>query len=151
MLNLTHDQIESFELILHALTLAGGLFVAFWAYYTYKDTKKREFYTEYWNKKFSLFLETSEAASRMATTQSLEEFKKVRAKFWELFYGRLSLVEGDRVKHAMEDFAGKIPLGEPEELPLKALQDPAYVLTQELKTELSTSWKKPFSELRQGT
>jgi hypothetical protein len=141
---------EFWELIIKALTLAGGIFVAFWAYYTYTDTKEREFYTEYWNKKFSLFVETSEAASQMATTESPEEFKTARAKFWELFYGRLSLVEGDEVKHAMEKFAAQIPSGDPKTLPVEALQQPAYRLTLELKKELSTSWKKPFSELHQG-
>lgn len=150
MLNLTHEQIESWELILKALTFAGGAFVAFWAYYTYTDTKKREFYTEYWNKKFSLFLEASEAASQMATTESPEEFKRARGKFWELFFGRLSLVEGDEVKHAMERFAAEIPSGDPQKLPLEVLQQPAYRLTIELKKELSTSWKRPFSELHQG-
>jgi hypothetical protein len=141
---------EFWELIIKALTLVGGIFVAVWAYYTYTDTKEKEFYTQYWNRKFALFEETSKAASTLATTSSPEEFRKARELYRELFFGRLSLVEGKRVKEAMEGFAGMIPTNDPPKLPLTSLEQPAYQLTIELKKELSESWKKPFSELHQG-
>jgi hypothetical protein len=137
------------ELWLKTLTLIGGIGAAIWAYVTYADTKQKEFYTEYWNRKFALFEETSKAASTLATTSSAEEFCKARELYFELFFGRLSLVEGDRVKEAMQKFAGLIPTGDPP-MPVQSLEQPAYKLTIELKRELSESWKKPFSELHQG-
>ena len=101
------------EFVLRVLTLAMAAFAAIWGYFTYTDTKEKEFYTYYWNKKLSLFLETSAAASVMATTTSREEFEKARAKYWELYYGRLSLVEGVQVKNAMKSFAKEISRAAP--------------------------------------
>jgi hypothetical protein len=143
------DNADIWDLSLKTLTLLGVIIAAVWAYFTYKDTKEKEFYTQYWNKKLSLFLETSQAAATMATTNSLPDFQAARAKFWELFYGRLSLVEGRRVKAAMEEFASAVPKGDPNPnaLPLEQLKGPAYVLSLNLNKELSDSWKKPFSEL----
>ena len=75
-----------------------------WAVFKYTDTKEKEFYTYYWNQKFELFFETRKVASQMSTTESLMEFDTARSTYFELFYGRLSLVKGDPVKPAMEKF-----------------------------------------------
>jgi hypothetical protein len=137
------------DIILKALTLVGTLVAAAWAVHTYADTKEKEFYTAFWNNKLALFVETSSVASTMATTTSIDEFNKAREKYWELFYGRLSLVEGKSVKAAMESFAGEVPssLIEQGMLPLQSLQQPAYRLTLALKEELGVAWRTPFGEL----
>jgi hypothetical protein len=140
---------NQWDLWLKTLALIGAIFAAFWTYYTYKETKQREFYTQYWNHKFTLFEETSKVASTLATTTKADEFHKARERYFELFYGRLSLVEGGGVKKAMEEFAGYIPKNDSPPLPVATLEQPAYQLTIELKRELSESWKKPFSELHQ--
>lgn len=145
------DKYKTWELILKSIVISGSLIAAFWAVYTYNDTKEKEFYTYYWNQKLELFLETSQAASEIATTESMDEFRKARSKYFELFFGRLSLIEGKRVKEAMENFAPLIPSGNEIKLPLKNLQQPAYRLTIALKTELLKAWKEPFSELDIGT
>jgi hypothetical protein len=127
----------------------GAVVAAIWGYHTYTDTKEKEFYSVFWNKKLSLFLETSSAASTMATTESINEFNNARTKYWELFFGRLSLIEGDAVKKAMESFSSSIPtgLGQEDQLPLVSLQQPAYKLTIALKRELGIAWRDPFGEL----
>jgi hypothetical protein len=137
------------ELTLKTLTLVGLVLGACWAFFTYMDTKEKEFYTTFWNKKLELFLEVSSAASTMATTTSAEEFNKARSKYLELFHGRLSLVEGQAVKDAMIAFSAfvlKRPLNE-SDLPQTAMQQPAYQLTLALKEELGRAWQKPFEEL----
>ncbi len=149
------DKYKIWELTLKTFFLIGGVATAVWAYFTYTDTKEKEFYTFYWNKKLELFLETSQAASMMATTRSLEEFDQARSKYYELYFGRLSLVEGDTAKNAMEEFSSLVPSGPIVELrhltfPLKELKQPAYNLTIALKKELLSSWKDPFSELERG-
>ncbi|MBD3288052.1 hypothetical protein GF337_04550 [candidate division KSB1 bacterium] len=141
------DKYKTWELTLKTLVLFGGLVTAIWAYFTYTDTKEKEFYTFYWNRKLELFLETSQAASQMATTDSLEVFKKARSEYMQLFYGRLSLVEGRHVKEAMEEFSNLVPLEPEPDLPRYELLDPAYNLTIALKRELLISWQNPFSEL----
>jgi hypothetical protein len=132
---------------LKTATLLGGIFAAFWAYRTYNDTKKKEYYAVYWNKKLELFLAASQAASTMATTTSLVIFKSARENYWKLYYGPLSLVEGKDVKRAMQVFAKKVPNFDPSALPLSSLQTPAYQLTIAMRNELGESWTKPFSEL----
>ncbi|MBW2741287.1 MAG: hypothetical protein JRE64_21145 [Deltaproteobacteria bacterium] len=145
------DKYKTWELTLKTLALVGVLVGAIWGYFTYIDTKEKEFYTFYWNKKLELFLETSKATSQMATTESLDEFRQARSKYWELFFGRLSLVEGDPVKKAMQVFALLVPSESEPKLPRKELKQPAYILTIALKKELLRSWKEPFSELKTGT
>jgi hypothetical protein len=144
------DIATRWELWLKTLAIIGGIAAAVWGYFTYTDTKEKEFYTEYWNQKFVLFQDTSKAAATLATTTSPEQFRKAREEYFELFFGRLSLVEGDRVKKAMERFAAEVPRGDPPALPVNSLKQPAYQLTIELKKELSQAWKKPFSELEDG-
>ena len=147
------DAYKVLELALKGLTLIGAIIAAIWAYHTYTDTKEKEFYSVFWNMKLELFLETSAAASMMATTDSIDEFNKARIKYWELFYGRLSLVEGQAVKQAMETFSAQVPSGSVEQrsLPLKSMQQPAYRLTLVLKDELGHAWQEPFGELLMPT
>jgi hypothetical protein len=85
----------------------------------------------------------------MATTDSIEKFVAARTRYWKLFFGRLSLVEGQSVKKAMQAFATEIPHGEvkQEQLPFKELQQEAYRLTIALKKELGVAWREPFGEL----
>jgi len=143
------DPYKLWELVIKSLTMIGAIVAAVWAYHTYTDTKEKEFYSVFWNTKLTLFLETSSAASTMATTESLDEFNKARTKYWELFFGRLSLVEGEPVKQAMESFSVLVPTGPVEQkaLPLKSMQQPAYRLTLALKEELGHAWQRPFGEL----
>lgn len=140
---------QRWELWLKALTLVGAIIAGWWTYQTYTETKEREFYTTYWNRKLELFLNTSQHASTLATTTDPEAFRTARANYLELFYGRLSLVEGESVKQAMMAFIPLIPAGDPPSLPLKELEQPSYQLTLKLKQELVDSWKNPFSELSQ--
>ena len=137
------------ELVLKGLTFCGLVIAAIWAYHTYTDTKEKEFYSVFWNQKLSLYLETSAAASTMGTTESVEKFNQARTKYWELFFGRLSLVEGENVKHAMETFSKFVPRSvvTQSDLPIVTLQQPSYQLTLSLKQELGKSWREPFGEL----
>ena len=140
---------EQWDVRIKILTLIGAIIAGVWTYRTYTEAKEREFYSLYWNRKFEFFLSTSQHASTMATTTDLESFRKARADYLELFYGRLSLVEGESVKEAMMAFIPLIPQSDSPKLPVTALQQPSYQLTIKLKKELSESWKRPFSELHQ--
>jgi hypothetical protein len=138
-----------FNVTLQSFTIIGVIIAAVWAYHTYTDTKEKEFYSTFWNAKLNLFLETSAAASTMATTESIEDFNEARTKYRELFFGRLSLVEGQSTKQAMELFFSKVPAGAVSQtsLPLKSMEQPAYQLTLSLKQELGHAWQTPFGEL----
>ena len=138
---------KKIELALKAISSLALIVAGVWAFHTYTDTKEKEFYTTYWNKKFELYLETSSWASVMATTKSESEFNEARKQYYRLFYGQLSLVEGESVKKAMENFTRYIPKKEVNELPVKGLENAAYELTIALKEELGLSWKEPFHEL----
>jgi hypothetical protein len=141
---------SKWELSLKTLTLVGALAAALWTFYVYSDSKQKEFYSAFWNKKMELYLGVSEAASILATTESADEFVKARATFWGFYYGRLSLVEDDSVKKAMQEFAGHFPAeGKPTKLPLGKGQE-AYALAIALKKNLLRAWQHPFQELREG-
>ena len=137
------------ELWLKTLALVGALVAAPWTIYVYSDTKEKEFYSDFWNKKMELYISVSEAASTLATTESQEEFTKARATFWGFYYGRLSVVEDDSVKKAMQEFSGHFPAaGAPTKLPLEKGQE-AYTLAIALKKDLLLAWQHPFHELRE--
>jgi hypothetical protein len=137
------------DVVLRSLTIIGVVIAALWAYHTYSDTKEKEFYSTFWNAKLSLFLETSAAASTMATTESVKDFNEARKKYRELFFGRLSLVEGNSTKQAMELFFSTVPVGTVDQssLPFTSMEQPAYQLTLSLKQELGHAWQTPFGEL----
>ena len=69
------------ELWLKTITLFGVLIAAAWTLYVYSDTKEKEFYSVFWNKKMELYVGVSEAASTLATTESIEEFIEARSVF----------------------------------------------------------------------
>lgn len=142
---------KKWELWIKTVTLGGVLVASIWAVYTYKDTKEKEYYSEFWNKKMELFLKTSNSASTMATATNVKDFNMARADYWELFYGELSLVEGPCVKRAMEVFSKCVPhypLENKAALPIKNLLQPSYRLTVRLQKELANGWQEPFSELK---
>lgn len=138
---------DAWDLILKTLALIGAIIGAIWTVHVYSDTKKKEFYSAFWNKKMELYIAVSEAASIIATTESQEEFVKNRAVFWGFFFGRLSVVEDESVKDAMQKFTAYFPsTGLPNKLPLDAGQQ-AYALSIALKQDLLKSWQHPFKEL----
>lgn len=143
---------KKWELTLKTLTLCGVVVAAFWAVYTYQDTKARDYYSEFWNKKADYFLEASNAASTLGTASKITEFNNARQTFWRLFYGEMSLVEGSCVKKAMQTFSANVPkspVDSDERLPRTDLQQPSYRLALMLRHELATGWEQPFSELYQ--
>jgi len=146
------DTDKKWELTLKALTLCGVVIAALWAVYTYQDTKARDYYSEFWNRKAEYFLEASNAAATLGTTNKVTEFNEARQTFWRLFYGEMSLVEGVCVKRAMQTFSRDVPaspIGSDENLPRNDLQQPSYKLAIMLRHELATGWEQPFSELYQ--
>jgi len=146
------DSGKKWELALKTLTLCGVVVAALWAVYTYQDTKARDYYSEYWNKKADYFLEASNAAATLGTTNKLIEFNEARQTFWRLFYGEMSLVEGSCVKRAMQTFASNVPkspIKTNQNLPREDLQQPSFKLAIMLRHELATGWEQPFSELDQ--
>jgi hypothetical protein len=145
------DTYKKWELWIESIALAGGLVGAVWAFYTYNDTKEKEYYSDFWNKKMELFALVSKSASNMATAATADSFNKARTEYWRLFFGELSLVEGPCVKRAMEVFSKCVPeapIDEAVRLPYTKLQQPSYRLTVRLKQELGEGWHSPFSELR---
>ncbi len=138
---------KKLELVLKITGLISLISAGIWAFHTYSDTKEKEFYSKFWNKKMELYLETSSWASVMANATSEAEFEKARKDYYQLFYGQLSIVEGKSVKAALEKFTGFIPNRKVKKFPIEKLDNGAYELTLALKQDLGRSWKEPFHEL----
>lgn len=85
------------------------------------------------------YLETIRAAQVLATpdTHSPEQLKQAETRFWELYWGELSLVEDEQVEKAMMEMgralAGKQPLSQ--------RRTASYRLAHALRGSLLESWQ----------
>ena len=93
-------------------------------------------------KQLELGFEATEAAARLATETNPEEWEKARARFWQLYWGPLSVVEDPTVESKMVDF-GKLvpdqPVNSPK-LPMSDLRDPSYELAHAVRDLVLASW-----------
>jgi hypothetical protein len=67
---------------------------------------KRELERPYQEKKLALYLDAARVLARLATGPTLEK-EATEARFWELYWGELALVESDRVQGLMVKFCKK--------------------------------------------
>ena len=111
----------------------------------FADLKEREFYSELWRERLSLYLKTLDAAARISTASSLEESKEARAEFRTLFDGSMSVVQDPVVDRAIHDFASKLDEVEAGSLTHDKLGIHSYQLGRICYSSLEGSWNKSFS------
>jgi hypothetical protein len=89
-----------------ALVALGGLIlgVANYLETARKDaeTRRLEVREHFLSKQLDLYTQATKAAAQLATApQDSEEFAKAASRFWELYWGELSMVEDRGVESAM--------------------------------------------------
>lgn len=135
---------QMFDAAIKILGLAG-VFVGFLiGFYQYKDAKEKEFYSHFWNLRLDTYAEVSEAAANIATASTMEDAKDSRRKFWEYFYGPMSLVEDNSVKKAMETFGRELKKIESTNGKPSDLEQASYRLSLALRNSLRNTWSRPF-------
>ncbi len=91
------------------LVTVGGILIGL---LQYRETKRAEFRQRYWEAQLALYEDATGAAAAIATARSLESVAGERARFWQLYWGPLSMIEHPEVEQAMVAF-GRV-LGECE-------------------------------------
>jgi hypothetical protein len=137
---------DKWELTLKTLALVGGAIAGVFAYFKYSDTKTKEFYTSYWNTKAALYRDITDVAGTLATTPSKEKFEELKARYWALAFGPLTLVESKGLEKEIAAFGDLVDKQSVQDLPAYQLEPHANDLSGALKDDLIKSWRTPFSE-----
>lgn len=119
--------------------VAAALLGLYWNFRNAKELRKQPFLT----KQLELCLEASNVAARLATTNSNEAFDIAHARFLELFWGPLSVVENLQVAQAMVNFEQELQLSLAGDsaLPLTDLEDWSYALAMAVRKLILRSWR----------
>ena len=165
---------NTFEMWLKAIGPLLGVAAFVWGIYTYEQTAKAQVVAqieetkqilearEYENKRIAetrrveasrpfldkqliLYTEVAKTTAIIATSENEPEWEKATARFYELYYGELVLVERNKVASAMVKFEDSLSLFlEREDRILydsrKNLRSLAYELAVACREELAKSW-----------
>jgi hypothetical protein len=97
------------------IELVGGIIAGLalfvggvWAVLTYANNKRLEFQKNFNERQVGVVLEAASAAGNLIAGQEEKEWKEARARFWELYWGRLVLFEDEAVVNAMVKLGNKV-------------------------------------------
>ncbi len=79
-----------------AAIIAGG-----WAVVSYLHNKSLEYKKTFNDRQLDIILLTAQTAGELVGSDELGDWQRARARFWELYWGRLVLFEDDLVVEAM--------------------------------------------------
>jgi hypothetical protein len=136
------------------LTTAGLLVAAVVGLWRYYDATEKQFRKPLWERQIDLYMAATQAASTLATTDpEREEWAAARARFWNLFWGELCVVEDDRVEAAMVKFGEYLDAFEkapgPDRPKLREmLKECSIILAHRCRESLGVTWKADLSSLK---
>ena len=139
------------QVLVSALIGAGTIGVGIWQFS--EDSKRRADIAQFDSqrpflvKQMELCFQASEAASTLASSTDLENWRRAKETFWILYWGPLSVVEqplsGGQglVELQMVDFGFALePLQDNPTLPLTSLQQESLDLAHECRKLIFDSW-----------
>jgi hypothetical protein len=112
--------------------------------YQYRQNVQGEFHKKIWDEQYALYKEACGAASALACAHSLSEVQTEHVAFWRLFWGRLSILEDNGVKQAMQDFGTQLRKVESDDVrrpALSSLEQYSYRLAVACRNSLKTTWE----------
>lgn len=130
-----------------AIALFAVLIPAAIGFLNYSMAVQRDSKKPFLDKQLTLYFEASQAASQLATLPEGKERKQANTKFWELYYGQLSLVESPEVENAMDKFGEALQRYEKKESGLRELQQLSLNVSHACRDSLSESWGVSLEEL----
>jgi len=130
-----------------AIALFGVIIPAALGFWNYSVAAQRDSKKPFLDKQLSLYFEASQAASQLATLPNGKNREQASIKFWELYYGQLSLVESPDVESAMDKFGEALRRYEKKESGLRELQQLSLKLSHACRDSLSESWGVSLEEL----
>jgi hypothetical protein len=128
---------ENKDLIAVFGVLLTALIGLYWNFRNAKSARKEPFL----RKQLELCHDASLSAARLASLANIDEWLLARQRFWELFWGPLSIVEDIDVKKAMENFGAELrELGDSPTLPAKLLGRHSFRLARAIRVLILKSW-----------
>jgi hypothetical protein len=100
------------------------------------DTRRIEVTRPYLDKQLALYTEATKVTVTIATSADGKEIEKATRRFWELYWGELSLVEHGGVEAAMVRFGDALNAKKEKD----ELAQLALALARACREELATSW-----------
>lgn len=84
---------------------------------TYADKKSEEYRKSYWLQQYQVYEELTAAAAKIVVAVDLPSSQEARMEFWQLYWGKLPLIESEEVAVAAIEFAkhlARCETGEPD-------------------------------------
>jgi len=135
--------------MLTIVTVAIGVF-------QYVSTRQNEFRKAFWTEQFALYREACSAAASIAISEDIKTVEKERGLFWNLYWGKLSIIEHSEVKDAMVAFGNQLYEVEAERAHPRSLKLLSFGLARACRQSLAKTWnpvdigdldeEKPFLE-----
>lgn len=130
--------------LIAAIPITVGIF-------QYYITRQTEFKKQFWEEQIVLYKEAADAASEIAMSQDLETSAPARARFWKLYWGKLSMLENMEVEAAMKTFGSRLgecelKIGDPcfdnpdDGSKVTDLRNKSYELSHCLRFSLLETW-----------
>lgn len=100
------------------------------------ETRRIEATKPFLERQLALYSEATKVAAQVATLGQSEAGKKARARFWELYWGELALVENRAVEAAMKRMGDALRADMPQE----TLQYASLAVAHACRESLDKSW-----------
>ena len=138
--------------LLTLLIAVSGVVIGLWQYET---SAEREFKKTFWEKQLNLYMDLTGSTGTLVGVigdkdpVAIQEYQKARIKFWELYYGELSVIADDDVDKKMVEFG--ICLRQIESNDNRCdpggLKAKALSLAAACRASVSISWKQDLGTL----
>jgi hypothetical protein len=139
--------LERLSIVVPWLLTLVTVVVGVWQFTNQQQQSNRQPFLQ---KQLELCFATSDTAARLATETEQVEWEKARLKFWQLYWGTLSIVEDINVEGAMVELGRLVPDHPVAQtnLPMKSLEQPSLKLAHAARTLILASWKVDLPPLK---
>lgn len=109
----------------------------------YAETRRIEAAKPFLERQLALFTEATRVVAQIAVAPAAPGSDKLKARFWQLYWGELALVERGKVEAAMKAFGDALERGEPAARLSRLSLDLAHACRDELAIAWGTdTWKR---------
>ena len=144
----------TFDTGIKIATLVGAIASFLWGVYQWREKSAQELQAQIQNserlvetrriestkpfleRQLALYSEATKTAAQVATQGSSEAGRKAQARFWELYWGELALVENRSVEAAMKRMGDALRTG----APTAELEQAALAVAHACRDSLDRSW-----------
>jgi hypothetical protein len=138
---MTEESQRRWDIIIKVVGLLGSA-VAIFAYF---DKRELDFRKPFWDEQLKLYFEATDTVSKVANLPAGPDRDKAIARYWELSYGSLRVVEdNENVSKAMVAFGACLA----RDCNQAALQNLSLNLADACKLSISETWSEKFKDYK---